>query len=270
MFLSACGGPQVSEEALAFAKETIAAEQTATADAISPTPVPPTQTDTPEPTDTETSTLTPDYTATITLTPSDTPTITMTPTIDYPEGKVLGQTNCRYGPGAAYLYEYGLYEGYKVKVIGRNELGTWIYVLAQGFPSGCWMRADLAALDGDIFSVPPYYGLLPKSDLYPPISVVSAVRDGDKVTIFWQEVYMTQDDYRGYLIEAWLCVDGQIVFTPIHIDGLVTEVIDEDGCMEPSSARIYVAEKHGYTNWRLILWPSYDVTPTPVTASPTP
>jgi hypothetical protein len=77
---------------------------------------------------------------------------------------------------------------------------------------------------------------------------------------------MTEDDYRGYLIEAWLCVDGQLTFTPISIDGpeithlphVAQPVIilhDEAGCQQPSSARIYTVDKHGYTEWRLIHWP---------------
>src|SRR3972149_4938611 len=38
--------------------------------------------------------------------PSRTPSITPTPTFDPPEGRVLQQANCRYGPGAASLYEW--------------------------------------------------------------------------------------------------------------------------------------------------------------------
>ena len=69
---------------------------------------------------------------------------------------------------------------------------------------------------------------------------------------------MTEDDYRGYLIEAWLCQDGQVVFTAIHSDFNIVNVIDQDGCMEPSSAKIYTAEKHGYTSWKPIPWPEYE------------
>src|SRR3989304_15308 len=38
------------------------------------------------------------------------------------------QANCRYGPGAAYLYEWGLYPGDRVDILGRNDLRTWGYV----------------------------------------------------------------------------------------------------------------------------------------------
>ena len=199
----------------------------------------------------------------VTVTPSPTPevspTITLTPTITpTPKpvtGSVLQLAHCRYGPGAAYLNEYAFDTGLPVELLGRNKLGTWAYVLGKWFPSGCWIKADLVEWDGDIFSVGEYYGLIPKSDLYQAPTTVSAERDGDKVTVIWIGIWMTEDDYRGYLIEAWVCVDGQIVFTPIHIDGTATEIIDEPGGLEPSSARLFAAEKHGYTEWIIIPWP---------------
>jgi hypothetical protein len=118
--------------------------------------------------------------------------------------------------------------------------------------------------------VPIVYSALPQSQLYGPPEAVSATRLGDDVTILWQAVYMTSDDYRGYLIEAWLCKGGQQVFTPIGYvktwdvnDGtLGIKVKDEAGCLEPSSARIYSAEKHGYSGYRVIPWPPYEPTPT--------
>ena len=67
---------------------------------------------------------------------------------------------------------------------------------------------------------------------------------------------MSEDDYRGYLIEAWLCQDGQIVFTPLRSDDTSVTFVDEPGCLEPSSAKLYTAEKHGYTNWVTIDWPA--------------
>lgn len=227
-----------------------------------------TSTSTPTPTLTSTSTSTPiphptatptsRYTATITPTPSDTPTVTPTATFDPPDGVALEQTNCRYGPGAAYLYEYGFFEGYLFEVVGRNKDGTWIYVQGLGFPTPCWIKTELVQVDGDIFSVGEYYGRLPLSDLYLPPTWAGATRDGDEVRIEWAYVWMTEDDYRGYLVEAWLCQDGQIVFYPIRSDLLYVDVIDEPGCFEPSSARVYTVEKHGYTAWRLVPWPPYE------------
>ena len=62
------------------------------------------------PTPTQTSTVTPTSTATQTPTNVDTPTVTPTPTATTPQGVVLMQAFCRYGPGKAYLYSHGLYE----------------------------------------------------------------------------------------------------------------------------------------------------------------
>jgi hypothetical protein len=156
------------------------------------------------------------------------------------------------------LYKYGLYDGYQVEIVGRNVLGDWAYVKALGFPDPCWVKASLLEIAGDIFSVDPYYSRLPYSALYQPPPGVHAERNGEQVTISWIEVWMTEDDYRGYLIEAWLCQDGHVVFTAIRSDINIVNVIDQAGCMEPSSAKLYTAEKHGYTSWVPIPWPDYD------------
>lgn len=234
----------------------------------SPTPSPTitftaTSTKTPIPTETMTVTNTPTSTLTPFPTPTPqptwppgfTPSLTASPTIDWPTGVVLQQANCRYGPGGAYLYESGLFEGYRVTIYGRNDLGTWVYVKPRSYVDLCWVRADLLDISGDILNVPPVYNRLPFSELYQPPSSVNAERRGDEVIISWSPVWMTEDDYRGYLLELWLCVDGQIVFTPMRSDETIVTVLDEPGCMIPSSGRLYTAEKHGYTQWRLIPWP---------------
>ncbi len=214
---------------------------------------------------TQTETPTPAGTPTDTPTPSRTPTITPTPTYDPPDARVEVQANCRYGPGAAYLYEWGLYPRDRVEIYGRNDQGTWVYVDPWTYMDRCWVKTEfLDVFRGDVFNAPPYYGRLPLSDLYRPPTNVSAQREGDRVIINWTPVWMTEDDDRGYLIEAWVCQDRQIVFTPIHVDQPPAFVIDEAGCMEPSSARLYTAEKHGYTRWVLVPWPEHpDATASP-------
>jgi hypothetical protein len=203
------------------------------------------------------------YTPTITLTPSRTPTSTITPTYAPIAAIVLVQANCRYGPGAAYLYEWGLYPDVRVDIIGRNDLGTWVYVKPWTYVDRCWVKASLLEIRGDLFSAPPYYSRLPFSQLYRPPTNVHASRNGNEVTIAWDPVWMTEDDYRGYLIEAWVCQDGQLIFAPVRSDATLITLTDEPGCSEPSSGRLYTAEKHGYTQWVAIPWPPPDPMPSP-------
>jgi len=248
------------------------------APAASPTPkpsatatLPPTTTATLLPTDTPTSSSTPTPSATptpaVSPTASLTPTITLTPTATATYKPIAAivreQANCRYGPGAAYLYEWGLYPGVRVDIIGRNDLGDWAYVHPWTYFDRCWVRSELLDIRGDLFEAPPYYSRLPFGELYQPPTNVRASRNGDQVTIAWDPVWMTEDDYRGYLIEAWLCVDRQLIFTPLRSDETQVVVTDEAGCSEASGARLYTAEKHGYTQWVLVRWPAHTLTATP-------
>jgi hypothetical protein len=219
----------------------------------------PTTTLTPTVTQTPTITLTP----TITNTPTRTPTITPTPVIT---GRVLVQANCRYGPGSAYLYEWGLYPTNRLTALGRNQDATWIYVDPWNYIDKCWVKADLVEFSGDVHDLPQIRTLLPYTEFYYPVRNVRASRigDGDEVMVNWDLIPMSLDDNRGYLIEAWICIDGQLLFTPLQYWIPPAIIRDEAGCMEPSTARIYTAEKHGYTEWVGIAWPPHpDATVTP-------
>lgn len=225
----------------------------------------PTKTATPTRTPTATWTLTPSETATNTLTPTTTLTPTITPTLPPPKGVInVAQANCRYGPGWAYLYKFGLYEGFPVEILARTDRADWVYVLPKWYESGCWIKADLLEITGDVFSVEIDYGDIPFSFIYPPPRILNVTRRGNEVTIEWVDVGMTKDKYRGYLIEAWLCIDGELVFTAVNVDGTITWLTDEPDCSEPSWARIYSAEKHGYSKWRIIPWPVHEPTSTPI------
>jgi hypothetical protein len=229
-------------------------------------------------------TATPSLTPEISLTPSLTPTITRTPTITPtpapPVVTILVHAACNFGPGGAYLYKYGLNETSWMEVIGRTLDGTWLLVQAVHAtePNPCWVKTDLVRFNdgGDVTThnlpIVSVDAMLPfATNLYRPPTGVQAFRTGSKVLIAWNAVRMTEDDYRGYLIEAWLCQGGQQVFKPFNyltsvkqnIDTLYYQVIDESGCLVPSSARIYTAEKHGYTGYIVIPWPPYEPTSTP-------
>ena len=110
-------------------------------------------------------------------------------------------------------------------------------------------------LEGDIFILDVYESSLPFSTLYPPPQGVHAEREGDQVVVSWRPVWMTEDDYRGYLIEAWVCQGGELVFSPTRWDQNLAFIPDEAGCGEPSHGRLYTVEKHGYTRWVAIPWP---------------
>jgi hypothetical protein len=130
-----------------------------------------------------------------------------------------------------------------------------VYVDPWNYIDYCWVRTDLLQLTGDVLTVPQIRTLLPYTEFYWPPRNVRASREGDKVVVNWDLVPMSLDDNRGYLIEAWICQGGQLRFTPLQFWAPPAAITDEAGCLEPSSGRIYTAEKHGYTEWILIPWP---------------
>jgi hypothetical protein len=210
---------------------------------------------TPSPIPTQSPTISPTIAPFLTATPNNTPT--STPTYAILRGTVLEQANCRYGPGAAYLYKYGLYAGNNLEVIGRNETGTWILVQAIGGTNPCWIKASLMDIRGDLLSLAPASLPLPQSPYYGPVTGISSVRNGDLVFISWDPIYLKAGDdslQYPYLIEAWLCKDGLLSFNAIGSWETIVTVTDEPGCSDPSYARIYGVEKHGYTSWVTVPW----------------
>jgi hypothetical protein len=227
--------------------------------------MPPTRTPTEAPTITPTSTETaqpsathpPTATATITLTPTitATPTITLTPTYNFPDAMVLEQANCRYGPAKAYLYSHGLYTGDRAEIHGRNFSGGWLWIQPENLERHCWAAASVMEVIGDVMALKVVQSRLPESTLYEPPEDVEAERDGDQVTVSWEEVWMTEDDYRGYLIEATVCQDGNLVWMAVSVDGTSYTFTDEDTCSGESGGLLYTVEKHGYTAPFDIPWP---------------
>ncbi len=196
--------------------------------------------------------------------PSSGPTHTsppaVTPTYSILRATVLEQANCRYGPGAVYLYKYGLYAEFNIEVIGRNELGTWVVIQAIGGNNPCWVKATVLDIHGDAMSLAPASLPLPESPYYGPLSGISAVRNGDAVIISWDPLILRAGDdslQYPYLIEAWLCKEGKLTFTPIGSWETIVTVQDEKGCSEASYARVYGVEKHGYTAWETVPWPGH-------------
>jgi len=231
----------------------------------SPTEIPTsanTSTITPSLTATKTSTITPSPTdtdtPTVTQTPSKTPspTITLTPTYDYIDVTLLMNAHCRYGPGTAYLHAADLYTGDRGDLWNRNYNGTWLWVRFDKLHYACWVSTSVVEVDGDPFTVVPYFHPLPKSTLYGPVQKVKTVREGNIVIVTWEEVWMTEDDFRGYMIEAQVCQNGFFIDVAYHSEKTRMEILDETNCDQQSNGKLYAVEKHGYTDPINIPWPS--------------
>jgi hypothetical protein len=222
---------------------------------------------------TVTPTLTPLYTPTPTFTP------TITPTPEPPIVVVRELAYCRWGPGTAYQSMYDVSPGWRMEVVGRNLDATWLYIQGIRGWNPCWVKAILLDVEsGDIAAVHLAYSRPAYAFLYKPPTGLIAYRKGDTVTVEWNAVWMTEDDYRGYILEVYVCRAGQLVFIPVgymppldmNHDTLSTTIIDEYGCREPSNGILFVQEKHGVTPYLKIPWPPWKETPTPsVTPSPT-
>lgn len=242
--ISACG-PSPEEQAALTATSI-----TATAASWTATP-----SHTPSPTRTYTPTIT--FTPTVTLTP----TITATPTFAFPTVTVNKQAHCRYGPAVAYLHAADLYPGDVGSVRGRAVYSNWFYIKFDKLNYFCWVAPSVVDVVGDISNINKVTPNLPSigSNQYGPPHNISAVRDGDKVTISWDQMMMTDDKDRGYFIEAFVCQDGNYLWwTFSYPDQFITSytVKDEAGCPGPSYGQLYTVEKHGYSQPVDIPWPA--------------
>ena len=218
-----------------------------------------TKTPTPTLTFTPTETFTPSatFTPTITLTPSITPT----PTYAFPSVTVNKQAHCRYGPSVAYLHAADLYAGDVGTVRGRFIYSNWLYVKFEKLDYFCWVAPSVVDVVGDI-SLISYKELNLQSigsNMYGPPKGVSAIRVGNEVIITWNQVNMTQDDDRGYLLELFVCQGGNYLWwTDSYPDQYTTsyEIRDEAGCPVSSSGLLYTVEKHGFSQPVVIPWPA--------------
>lgn len=229
---------------------------------------------TPSPTDTQTQTITPTNTLTqtntSTITPSpsitqtatitETPTVTLTPTFVFPDVTVHTQAHCRYGPSTAYLHAADLYPGDTGTVRGRFLYSKWLHVKFDKLNYWCWVAPSVIDVTGDLntvrFITPNLQSI--GSNMYGPPQNVRATRNGDQVTISWDQMYMTEDKDRGYFIEAWVCQNGAYLWWTVSFPNQFTTsytVTDEPGCPNPSSGEIYTVEKHGYSQPVKINWP---------------
>ena len=231
-----------------------------TAQSLPPTT---TFTNTPAPIRNSTHITTLTRTHTNTSTPSVTPssTIAPEPTWLVLRGKVNEHVSCFYGPSKAYLYKYGLLEGNRLDIIGYMADTGYIEVQAIGGHNPCWMNLKFMDVQGDIQTVKPVNPStikLPLSPYYSGLTWAKAVRNGVEVKITWDSLELRPSDdseQERYLLEAWLCRAGKLIFIPLGLYDTEATVMDEPGCSEPSFGRVYGVEKHGYTKALEIEWP---------------
>ncbi len=264
----------------------------------------------PSATQTATSTLTQtpssSPTATITFTPSLTDTPTASPTFVTLVSKVVVNhdgTACRYGPGDPYLNKgTARNSGNLVDVLGRIDTanGTWVKITTSppyfDASDPCWLNAKyLDISETQLMSVQPIDPANPKMYKLPidhisnhrylqdPV-VTDVVRAGDMVTVKWEFFDVGKGEFESetsprYLIEAWVCRAGEIVFWPSGwgpygpevIDGAIVfaNIPDEPVCTEPSHARLYLAWKHGYVGpVEITPWPQNETVLPPSTPTP--
>ena len=218
-------------------------------------------TETLESTSTPTETITPTVTSTPTIELSPTAAQTFTPTFAFPTVRVNKQAHCRYGPSVAYLHAADLYPGDTGSVRGRYIYSNWLYIKFDKLGYLCWVAPSIVDVSGDVSTL-AYKDLDLQSigsNQYGPPGGVTAVRDGSQVTISWNQVHMTKDKDRGYLLELFVCQDTIYKWwTDSYPDQGSTSytVKDEAGCAQPSSGKLYTVEKHGFSEPDIIPWPA--------------
>jgi uncharacterized protein YraI len=214
--------------------------------------------DTPIPTlPSPTETLTP-----VPSTPIPTNTSTANPIVESLDATVTADLlSCRYGPGAEYLYLYGLRKGANIQLIGRTDGNNWIMVKGKNL---CWVNAKYTEINGDLKTLPVLYPneyKLPVSPYYSSPIVLSAKRDTNSVTVEWSDITLRPGDEEDenmfiYIIEVWRCEGGKMIFDPLASNYPVVTFVDEAGCGTPSHGRVFFQEKHGFAGPAEIPWPA--------------
>jgi hypothetical protein len=170
---------------------------------------------------------------------------------------------CLFGPAKAYLWKFDLKQGDTGLVGGRAPVGDWLYVKFDRLNDYCWLSPYVVDVVGDVSALAVQPVRLWITDaLYGPPKNVQADRDGDQVTVTWDELYMTDDDDRGYFLDVWVCQTGNLVWMPVGREELPDQYhnshtfTDQPGCSQPSGGKLYAVEKHGYIPPVDIPWPA--------------
>ena len=195
--------------------------------------------------------------------PTDTPTAI--PVVESLDATVTADLlSCRYGPGAEYLYLYGLKKGANIQLIGRTDGNNWVMVKGKNL---CWVNTKFIETKGDPQTLQVMYPggyELPVSPYYSAPTVLSAVRDPNNsknVTVKWTDIALRAGDEEDenmfiYIIEVWRCEGGNTVFDPLASNYPEVTFVDEAGCSVPSHGRVFFQEKHGFAGPAEIPWPA--------------
>lgn len=196
--------------------------------------------------------------------PTATNTSTPIPTVESLKAVVTAdKLVCRYGPGANYLYLIAFNRTTPLRLIGRAPGNPW--VLVENGQQDCWVNSEFVQLEnGDFAYLPSMYPngyKIPVSPYYGPTTVLSAERAGNEITVTWIEIIVSPGKYENetmfpYIVEAWTCQNGELVFDTLGSRLPFITFTDEPGCSEPSHGRVYIQEKHGYAGPAEIPWPA--------------
>ncbi len=197
-------------------------------------------------------------------TPTPTPESNTTVTPGLPQALLPQYTDCLHGPADYFTYKTSFPAGQVVEVVGRSEDSGWLNIEEVGGWNSCWVPVGLAQLLGSRVGDLPVAGIIyPRSVAEFGSPYVTVHREGDEVTVSWEAVYMSADEVRGYLIDAYVCQGGQYLHKPIFIPEtyasntgtISTTIVDEAGCDQPSQAHIVSMGLRGFAEWEKIFWP---------------
>jgi len=199
-------------------------------------------------------------TAVPTDTPADTPTVTATSTPSGPlEGTVLQRSNCRYAPGASYLYKLGFRADTPIVIVGRTADGGWIQT-----DDLCWINSSLVETDGDIMSLPDAYpdsSSLPfGATQYGAAAITGVSESGGIVTVDWVPIdlpdyAMVSDIETEYVVEVWTCKNGVAAFYSVGTNETSATFDVDSSCGAVSRADLVVQNKAGVSGVTQIALP---------------
>jgi hypothetical protein len=164
--------------------------------------------------------------------------------------------NCRWGPGTAYLIAgVAIHEDEIAAVEGRNIGlgGAWYWIQIEGVAYHCWVHSSTVTVNGDPNKLPYVVANVPTNASVSATTNVNASRNGNNVTITWSAAPPAVD--LGYLIEAQVCIDGNLFNAAYDTTATSYTLRDDTDCSIKSNGTLRVFNKLGYSTAVTIPWP---------------